>query len=174
MMYEKILVPLDGSVLAERVLQHVQAIAEKFGSTVVLLRATLPPEELVPPAGMGLPMGDMAAYDSLLSPTSIQDFQAVLEAEESETKAYLKGMSEHLSGHGFAVTTEHKDGAASEVIIEFSKSLPADLVAMTTHGRSGLARVVVGSVADEVVRKVSCPVLLVRVSEKELKATSDQ
>jgi nucleotide-binding universal stress UspA family protein len=168
-MYEKILVPLDGSELAERVLEHVQAVAEKFGSMVVLLRATLPPEELVPPAGMGLPMGDMAAYDSLLSPASIQDFAALLEAEKSETEAYLKGVAEHLGGHGFTVTTEHREGSADEVIIERARDLPADLVAMTTHGRSGLARVVVGSVADQVVRKVSCPVLLVRVSEKELK-----
>jgi len=67
------------------------------------------------------------------------------------------------------VIAEHKEGSAADVIIDRAKSLPAELIAMTTHGRSGLARVVVGSVADEVVRNVICPVLLVRVSEKELK-----
>ncbi len=56
-MYEKILVPLDGSELAERVLPHAQALAEKFGSTVTLLSATLSPQEMVPPANFGLPMG---------------------------------------------------------------------------------------------------------------------
>jgi len=169
MMYEHILVPLDGSELAEQVLSHVQAIAEKFGSNVVLLRATLQPEELVPPAGMGLPMGDMAAYGSLLGPGSIEDFQTLLETEENETQAYLTGIANNLNGHGFVVTAEHKEGSAADVIIERAKSLPADLIAMTTHGRSGFARAVVGSVADEVVRNVTCPVLLVRVSDKELK-----
>lgn len=168
-MYERILVPLDGSELAEMVLPHVQAIAEKFGSNVILLRATLPPDELVPPAGMGLPMGDMAAYGSLMGPGSIEDFETILQTEENETQSYLSGIANNLNGHGFVATAEHKEGSAADVIIERAKSLPADLIAMTTHGRSGLARVVVGSVADEVVRNVSCPVLLVRVHEKELK-----
>jgi nucleotide-binding universal stress UspA family protein len=168
-MYERILVPLDGSELAENVLPYVQALAEKFGSAVTLLRATLPPEELVPPTGMGLPMGDAATFGSLLTPSSIDDFQALLDAEKEETKSYLEGVATRLKEAGVNVSAEQAEGAANDVIIRRAASLPASLVAMTTHGRSGLARVVVGSVADEVVRKAVCPVLLVRVSDKELK-----
>jgi nucleotide-binding universal stress UspA family protein len=168
-MYEKILVPLDGSELAEHVLPYVQALAEKFGSAVTLIRATLPPEELVPPAGMGLPMGDAAAYGSLLTPSSIEDFQALLDAEKEETQGYLNDVVARLKEAGVNASAEHAEGAASDVIIGRAASLPASLVAMTTHGRSGLARAVVGSVADEVVRKAACPVLLIRVSDKELK-----
>src|SRR5438105_1720893 len=73
-MYENILVPLDGSELAEQVLPHVQALAEKFGSTVTLLRATLSPQELVPPTGMSLPLGDAAAHGNVLTPGTIEDF----------------------------------------------------------------------------------------------------
>ncbi len=169
-MYEKILVPLDGSELAETVLPHVQALAEKFGSAVILLRATLSPDELVPPTGMGLPMGDMAAYGSLVGPGSVEDLQSLLASEKSETEDYLNGVAERLKAQNLNVTTSHVEGHAAEIIIAQAASLSAGLVAMTTHGRSGLARAFVGSVADEVVRKSSCPVLLVRVSDKELKA----
>src|SRR6266568_6981694 len=157
-MYEKILVPLDGSELAEQVLPHVQALAEKFGSTVTLLRATLSPEELVPSTGMSLPMGDAAAFGNLVSPASIEEFDALMTAEKSETESYLNGVIERLKGHGFEVKAEHIEGSPAEVIIEWAKSSQADLIAMTTHGRSGLARALVGSVADEVVRKSICPV----------------
>jgi nucleotide-binding universal stress UspA family protein len=169
-MYENILVPLDGSELAEQVLPHVQALAEKFGSTVTLLRATLSPQELVPPTGMSLPLGDAAALGNVLTPGTIEDFDAILAAEKSETETYLNATAERLKGHGFDVKAEHVEGSPADVIIKRAASLHAGLVTMTTHGRSGLARALVGSVADEVVRKSACPVLLVRVSTKELKA----
>ena len=168
-MYEKIIVALDGSELAEHVLPHVQALAEKFGSTVTLLHATLPPEELVPPGGMGMPMGDMTGYGNLLRPESLEAMDSLLEAEKSESVTYLESVAEKLKDHGFEVVTEQAEGSAADVIIERARSLPASLIAMTTHGRSGVARALVGSVADEVVRNSTCPVLLVRVSEKELK-----
>ncbi len=164
-MYENILVALDGSELAEQVLPHVQALAEKFGSAVTLLRATLSPEELIPPSGMAMPMGDLAAYGNIAGASAIEDYDAVAQAEKSETSTYLEGVAERLKGHGFSVTTEQAEGHASKVIIDRAKGLTAGLIAMTTHGRSGLARALVGSVADDVVRHSSCPVLLVRVSD---------
>jgi len=171
-MYEKILVPLDGSELAEKVLPHVQALAEKFGSTVILLRATLSPEELVPPTGMGMPMGDMAAYGTMVAPGSVENFETLMDVEQSETKTYLGGVAARLKASGVNVTAEHVEGHAGDVIVERAASLGVGLIVMATHGRSGLARALVGNVADEVVRRSSCPVLLVRISDKELKSES--
>jgi nucleotide-binding universal stress UspA family protein len=168
-MYEKILVPLDGSELAEKVLPHVQALAEKFGSEVILLRATLSPEELVPPTGMGMPMGDMTAYGTMVTPGTVENFEELMEVEETETKTYLDTVVDRLKASGLNATAEHVEGHAGDVIVDRAASLGAGLIIMATHGRSGLARAFVGNVADEVVRRSSCPVLLVRISDKELK-----
>jgi nucleotide-binding universal stress UspA family protein len=148
----------------------VQALAEKFGSTVTLLRATLSPEELVQPTAMALPIGDAAAFGNLMGPGGMEDFDAIMAAEKSETESYLSAVAERFKGHGFEVKTEHMEGSPADVIIKRAAGIQAGLLAMTTHDRSGLARALVGSVADQVVRKSACPVLLVRVSEKELKA----
>ncbi len=103
----------------------------------------------------------------------MENFEALIETEKSETESYLATISERLKGQGLNVTTEHAEGRAADVIVDYGAKMGAGLVAMTTHGRSGLARALVGSVADEVVRRSSCPVLLVRVSEKELKPGED-
>jgi nucleotide-binding universal stress UspA family protein len=61
---------------------------------------------------------------------------------------------------------QQPEGTAAEMILEHARRMKTDLIALTTHGRSGLGRVVFGSVADEVLRKAPCPVLLVQVSEE--------
>jgi nucleotide-binding universal stress UspA family protein len=151
-MYERIVVALDGSALAEQVLPHVSALAEKFGSTVVLVRAIMPLAQvaaLVEPSIGGVP----------LDPSLIED---TIESEEQEAATYLEHVANSLRAKGITVQTEHPEGSAVEVIVECARRLPADLIAMTTHGRSGLSRLVFGSVADGVLRTAPCPLLLVR------------
>lgn len=166
-MYERILVALDGSDLAERVLPYVEALAAKFGSAVTLVRATVSPAELVAP-GVGVvgpSLGELPAYGRTLSPMEGGAYDAILEAERTETEQYLEGVAERLRADGLQVTTEHTEGHPSDVIIERATALKADLIAMTTHGRGGIARALLGSVADEVIRKAPCPMLLVRMNE---------
>ena len=154
-MYDRILVPLDGSDIAERVLPHVEALAEKFGSAVTLLQATTPPETLIAASAEGA-----APAGPVLDPTPI------VEAERQAASAYLEVAAERLRGRGLAVAGERPEAAPADAIVEHAHRAGTDLIAMTTHGRGGLGRLILGSVADEVLRSAPCPVLLVRVSEE--------
>jgi nucleotide-binding universal stress UspA family protein len=151
-MYERIVVALDGSELAERILPHVEALAEKFGSSVTLVRAIMPLAQiaaLVEPASGGV----------ALDPTLIDE---TVESEEHEAAAYLEHVANALRQRGLTVQTEHPEGPPEQALLECATRLNADLIALTTHGRGGLERLFFGSVADSVLRKAPCPVLLVR------------
>ena len=154
-MYDRILVPLDGSDLAEQVLPHVELLAEKLGSTVILLRATLAPGTLI--------FGTTAGAEPVAGP--VVDPTPVVEAERREAAVYLETVAERLRRKGLSVEYARAEGPADEVVAERARGLSADLVAMTTHGRGGLGRLVFGSVADAVLRNAPCPILLVRASE---------
>jgi nucleotide-binding universal stress UspA family protein len=156
MAYERIVVALDGSQLAERILPHVEPLAERFGSSITLLRATIPPSDVV--AG-DVVVGAPPVAGPLVDPTP------VVHEERKEATKYLDRLTADLRRRGFKVERVVPEGPVAEQIVEHAKKVGADLVALTTHGRSGLGRLVLGSVADAVVRHAPCPVLLVRVSE---------
>jgi nucleotide-binding universal stress UspA family protein len=141
-MYKKILVPLDGSELAECVLPHVQAAASGSDrGKVVLLRIVEP-----------LPAGTPPAVD----------FEVVQKAGVREAEKYLARIQAKLSKEGFNVEVEVLTGRPAETITDFVQREKVDLVALATHGRSGISRWVFGSVADKLVRSLSVPVLLIR------------
>jgi nucleotide-binding universal stress UspA family protein len=153
-MYERILVALDGSPAAERVLAHAEALATAFGSHVTLLRATLSAEMIGP---IGPPI----------------DPEPMLEADQETAADYLARVAATLKQRNLDVDTETPEGPAHTVIIERAAAVGAGLILMTTHGRSGLGRMVFGSTADSVLRHSACPVLLVRITDQDdtLKAT---
>jgi nucleotide-binding universal stress UspA family protein len=154
-MYTRIIVALDGSDLAERVLAYVEALADKFGSAVTLFRVTAAPGSIIADSGIGAePVGA-----GLIDPTPI------IEAEQQEAAEYLAAAAGRMRSRGFEVDCEQPQGPAAELIVQRAQEMEADLIAMTTHGRGGLGRLVFGSVADEVLRTAPCPVLLVRVTE---------
>ena len=158
-MYEHLLVALDGSPTAERVLEHTEALAKAFGSTVTLFRATVAAEVLMAQtATSGQSVGDVGP---VLDPTPI------LEAERAEAIRYLNAVAARLKQHNLNVNTEHFEGPPADEIVERARALDVSLILMTTHGRSGLGRLVFGSVADSVLRHAPCPVLLVRVKPDE-------
>src|SRR3954470_340963 len=141
--FKRILVPLDGSNLAESVVPFVVRAAEALGATVVLLHIV---EERAPQKVHGEP--------HLTS--------------EADAERYLKGVENKYEGrvpfeqhvHG----TEEHDVAGS--IARHVTELNADIVALCTHGRSGLRRVMYGSIAQQVLRRVPEPVLVVRPGMK--------
>jgi nucleotide-binding universal stress UspA family protein len=154
--YRRILVALDGSAVAERVLPHVELLARQFGSSVLLLRAVTPPERLV-------------AATAEVSTGIAVDQEPLLEAEEAEreeAQSYLQRTARRLAAQGLSVTVESPEADAATVMVGRAREIGADLIAMTTHGRGGLGRLVFGSVADAVLRSAPCPVLLVRVHEE--------
>ena len=151
-MFSRILVALDGSTAAEEILPHVEALADKFGATVILLRA-IPALERAVAAQAGIAAGSV-------------DPTPVIEQEQSGATHSLERVGERLISRGLSVVWQQPGGSASESILEHAQASNADLIALTTHGRGGLGRAVFGSVADEVLRRARCPVLLLRVTEE--------
>ncbi len=142
MKLEKILVPLDGSALAEAALPKAAELAESSGSKLLLIRAA---------EAHTLPGVD---------PTEAQ-IKVVQEAED-----YLAQVGDRLGALGVKdVETSVWYGPAAYAIVEAARLNKADLIAMTTHGRSGLGRLILGSVAEMVLRGTTIPILLIRLAE---------
>jgi nucleotide-binding universal stress UspA family protein len=145
-MFRRILVPLDGSVLAERALEAAFGLAQKFGSEVTLLRVTVPEEILV-----SLPA---------LTPPAARLYTTNALPQQAEADAYLFGVKTRWLASGVSIRTEVLSGAPPEMIVAFAKEQKADLIVMSTHGRSGFSRLIYGSVAEAVLRGARLPVLL--------------
>jgi nucleotide-binding universal stress UspA family protein len=162
-MYERIVVALDGSELAEKVLPHVTALAEAFRPSVTLVRAYEPPRTLM--AGM--------AASALPGTGPLMDPGPAIRAGRDEADDYLEGIGARLSAAGVPAEPVRVDGGAASAILAVARERHATLIAMTTHGRGGLTRLVFGSVAEAVLRHAPCPVLLVRADDGSRHATED-
>jgi nucleotide-binding universal stress UspA family protein len=163
-MYEQLLVALDGSPAAERVLEHAEALATAFGSHITLLQATVSVEMVLAQEGAA------EATAGEIAPSL--DPEPVIEADSDSAEAYLNGVAGRLRGRNLNVSIEHATGPAETVIVERAAALGVSLVLMTTHGRSGLGRAIFGSTADSVLRHASCPVLLVRIPHADEASTT--
>jgi len=138
MKLDKILVPLDGSPLGEAALAHAISLAGA-GTTLMLLRAAEPHT---------MPGAD---------PTDAQ-VEVVQEAEE-----YLAEVAARLKRQGVKnVQTSVWYGPAAAAIVDAARLRKADLIVMSTHGRSGLGRLIMGSVAESIVRGTMTPIMLLR------------
>jgi len=146
-MLKKILLPLDGSKLSEKALPYAEALARKFEAELVLVHV-LEPMHLV------ADYSSMAYYN-----------QDVWQSE-AEMKIYLNGVRGELREHHLpAQTILAKGGPVAETIIDLAYEKGADLIVMSTHGRSGLSRWVHGSIATKVLQHAPCPIFLVRSVE---------
>lgn len=134
----RILVPLDGSELAEMALPYAEELAKRLNGEVLLMRAAL--------ARVG-PGGDPV----------IAQVRAVTEAE-----TYLAEVEAQLTARGIKAQSVVPYGSPAQEIVDEARIRNTDLIVMSTHGRSGLGRLVSGSVADEVLRKSGVPVLLIK------------
>jgi nucleotide-binding universal stress UspA family protein len=144
-MYRRILVPLDGSKRAEAILPHVEQLAQRFEAEVIFFRVVEPPPLMVTP---GQP--DMALY------------QQEVEQRTEEAELYLKAIEGEFQELGINARMELGQGPVVEAIITAAAQHEVDLIALTSHGRSGLAQVFYGSVAAGVLHRVDRPLLLVR------------
>jgi nucleotide-binding universal stress UspA family protein len=146
-MYKKILVPLDGSELAEKVLPHAVALAKESRAEVTLLSV------------VQLSLGFTAAKIEAI-PEAAAERKAALKAEAA---TYLEKIQRGLKEQGIPVRIVALEGDVAAQIIAYAEQEDIDLIAMATHGRSGIDRFVMGSIAEKVVRHTTKPVLLVRV-----------
>jgi nucleotide-binding universal stress UspA family protein len=142
-MYNKILVPLDGSPLAETILPHAQSLAKSEDAEIVLLRVAADPG------------AEFALSDPSLAANFVQQM-------EVETKEYMSDVQARVAGSGARVSTLIREGPIAETILSVAEQINADVIAMSTHGRSGMRRWLLGSIADRVVNHSRIPVMLVR------------
>ncbi len=135
---ERILVPLDGSGCSENVIPRVEELAAERKAGICLLRVV------------------SAHTFPGVDPTEAE-VKVVREAEE-----YLKGLEDHLKAKGFDVDTHVRYGHDVEEILDHAAQKEVDLIAMSTHGRNGIKRFFLGSVAEKVLRDAPKPVFLIR------------
>jgi nucleotide-binding universal stress UspA family protein len=146
-MFNTILIPLDGSELAETALLAATAIAKHADPVGELVLVRVAPDVWI---------------DDAFTPEQIEDFHARV---KHDCQKYLDGVAERLRKENLCVTVLVASGEPAEQILEVATIAQADLVAMATHGRNGLQRLMLGSVADKVIHRASTPVLLVRPAE---------
>ncbi|MGD8370565.1 MAG: universal stress protein [Syntrophobacterales bacterium] len=141
-MYTSIMIPLDGSKLAEAILPEIEKVASCMRARLILLRVC------------------RAHVFPGKDPTTAE-VEVVREAEE-----YLNDIAAQLTARGLEVEVHVRYGDVAEEILTHSRRNDIDLISMSTHGRSGLGRWLLGSVAEKILRHSEKPVLLLRAEEK--------
>ncbi len=142
-MYKKILVPLDGSELAKKGLEEAERLAKFFGSEIILFQV--------------VPFLPIYGSPELVTPLIVD------EKQKEFAEQYLAGLTEELKKRGLQATYMVKTGQQVAVeIIDYAKESGVDLIVMCTHGRSGITRWVLGSVALKVLTRAETPILLIR------------
>jgi nucleotide-binding universal stress UspA family protein len=144
-MYKTILVPLDGSTRAEKILPHIEMLAKCMNAKVILLSVYL----------VNYGQVDLAGYIPGI-------YDDIAKNCESNVKAYLTGIQQKLQAENLEVSCFAEEGDVVNSILTVAEREGADLIAMSSHGRTGLARVFYGSVAAGVLHKIDRPLLLVR------------
>jgi len=148
-MYQKVMVPLDGSELAECVIPHVESLIKSGqAKQVVLVR--------VAESYDSLSWGQASAY---MGDEEKKNFDV---SHQKVAREYLDDIASRLASGGAPVEKMVLAGRASEELSDYAKKNKVDLVVISTHGRSGVSRWVMGSVADRLLRSTSAPVLMVR------------
>lgn len=145
-MHDTLLVPLDGSTFSEHALPMAAAIARRSGASLRLVLVHTP---LVLPADDLAPLSATAPW---------------MTAHRDREVEYLEERAEALRGTGLEVEAELRDGDVGQELTRLADD--ADLVVLATHGRGGLARAWLGSVADALVRQASAPILLIRPEDE--------
>ena len=141
-MYKKILVPLDGSPLAEAVLPHAEALAKAENAELVILRVPI------------MPAGEFIALDTVVARTVRKDIR-------DEASTYVTEKVDFLKKDNVKVTGMTKEGSVPDTILDVAEETHADMIAMSTHVRTGVKRWLMGSVADKIVHHAHIPVMLI-------------
>ena len=147
-MFNRVVVSLDGSDVSEQALPVGSELASRLGVPLHLVRVA------------DLAWMSVGAADTALEYSTLGD---TISLEEQGARDYLDSIAKSLAGDKLSITTEVRTGFAAREIIAAAQ--PDDLLVMASHGRSGPARWLLGSVAEDVTRRAACPVLLVRATE---------
>jgi nucleotide-binding universal stress UspA family protein len=149
-MFNRILVPLDGSKFAERALPHAELFARLFGSTIVLLQV-------------------LETVGEINQPQSVDPF--TWQIRKNQADQYLRdtanGVMERIDSDASRVESAIRTGRPPEAIIGFARDEAIDLLVLSTHGWGGFTRWNISSVAQKVIEKIYLPVLLIRAYEEQ-------
>ena len=149
-MFERILVPLDGSAFAESALSLARDLAQQLGSELIVITVVKPAH---------LELGDDASHEDLVERVRQTAFQ--------QQTAYLNNKVHELQTQGLAIRGQVLDASdIAAAILNVASVEAVDLIVMTTHGRSGMSRWALGSVTERVLRQAICPVLAVRDNQE--------
>jgi len=147
-MYKTILVPLDGSERAEAILPHVENLGRCYQAKIIFLQVVEPPPHIM-------------RYDSFYEAVT----RTEIESWTEEARTYLAGLKAEFKRHEVESEVRVVHGHVVEAIARVAEQEGVDLIAMASHGRTGLARVFYGSVAAGVLHRVDRPLLLIRSLE---------
>jgi nucleotide-binding universal stress UspA family protein len=145
--YQRIIVPLDGSERAEAALPHAVNLSRPDHAPILLVRV------------VGYPYLEQGNWSWALQREAIDQ---VVNEETAEAESYLQDVSARLAANGLSVAYELRRGAVDRAILDEGKS--GDVIVIASHGRGGLARWFLGSVAEDVIRSATVPVLLIRTA----------
>jgi len=148
-MFRKILVPLDGSELAEYAIKPAFTLAAHNRSELTLLRVPI--------------VGDIVSYG--LSPQDLVWRDEVLRTNFGEAEHYLAQVRDHYQQTGVTIRPVTVSGDPASTIVDYARAESIDLIVMSTHGRTGISRWVLGSITERVLRQAPCPVLVIRNSQ---------
>jgi nucleotide-binding universal stress UspA family protein len=160
-MYNKIMVPMDGSDLAECVIPHVTAIISAFKSKEVILVRVVNP--------VMLPVSVPAQDDFGFTEKNRHQLGA---SRKKAAEVYLKKMADSMDIPGTIINFILLEGNPANMLADYANENEVDLIVIASHGRSGVSRWVMGSVAERIVRTSCVPVLMVRAPGCESGAKS--
>jgi nucleotide-binding universal stress UspA family protein len=161
-MYRKILIPLDGSKLAESALTHVEELAKCSDETKVIL------------VSITERIQGYRAFEEPAQPLGQRLVPEAYGKKQRQAQRYLDRIAKAMEAKGIKVDTEVLLGDPAEEIVIYAKHPGCDLIVMSSHGRSGISRWTHGSVADKVFKGSPVPVLMVRAASSEYPAFKNE
>jgi nucleotide-binding universal stress UspA family protein len=145
---KKILIPLDGSKVGETAIRHTEALAKALGAELVLIQIIEP-------------VVAWAGFEGTMSYAAPQDEESM----KSAAIAYLSGVAKPLKESGLSTSIAIGFGSSADQIIDYAEANNIDLIAISSHGRSGIGRWLFGSVTSKLLRAADTPVLVVRATK---------
>lgn len=161
-MFEKVLVPLDGSDMAEAVLPYVENVGKCYAAEIILLRVIATPQDrstaTIFQPSLAVPG---STEDTIPAPHPLYREQE-MESLRGEAERTLSGVRKRLNEAGLNTRIVVLFGRPADRIVEYATKEEVDLIAISTYGRSGFGRWAFGSVAKRIMRATTIPVLLIR------------
>ncbi len=161
-MFKTMVVPLDGSEMAEAVLPYVEDMAQRYAAEVILLQVVRTPHDRATGSVFQPPLATPGSAEDVVVAAHPLYREQEMESVRAETERALAGIRKRLREAGINTRIEVLFGRPAERIVEHAAKEEADLIVMCTYGRSGFGRWAFGSVTKRVMRATAVPVLLIR------------